>query len=81
MSPRRLPGQVPAHYQLRIDGHLDDRWSTWFDGLVLARESDGTTSLTGPVADQAHLHGLLGKVRDLGVTLISVEPTRSPHQS
>ncbi|OFE15921.1 hypothetical protein BA895_05335 [Humibacillus sp. DSM 29435] len=80
MRTRPPPSKAPACYQLRIDGHFDDRWSTWFDGLVLTRESDGTTSLTGPVADQAHLHGLLSKVRDLGVILISVEPTRAPDQ-
>lgn len=80
MRPRPPLDQPATCYQLRIDGHLDDRWSTWFDGLVLTRDSDGTTSLTGPVADQAHLHGLLSKVRDLGITLISVEPTSSPDQ-
>ncbi|MGH3877485.1 MAG: hypothetical protein ACRDSK_10675 [Actinophytocola sp.] len=62
----------PACYRLRIDGHLDDHWSARFGDLKLTRESDGTTSLSGPVADQAELHGLLTKVRDLGVTLISL---------
>lgn len=67
----------PAHhtsgvYELRVGGHLDDHWSAWFDGLSLTRETDGTTTLRGDVADQAELHGLLGKVRDLGVTLISL---------
>lgn len=61
-----------AHYELRIEGHLDEHWSTWFDGLTLTREDDGTTTLRGAVADQAELHGLLGKVRNLGATLISV---------
>jgi hypothetical protein len=61
-----------ARYQLRVDGHLDHHWSTWFGDLTLTHESDGTTSLRGPVRDQADLHGLLTKVRDLGVTLISV---------
>lgn len=65
--------QVPAGYRLRVDGHLDDRWSAWFGGLALTHHSDGTTSLSGAVADQAELHGLLRGVRDLGVTLISVE--------
>ncbi len=68
-SPRP---QSTACYKLRLDGHLDDHWSQWFGDLTLARESDGTTSLIGPVSDQAELHGLLMKVRDLGVTLISV---------
>jgi hypothetical protein len=70
----RPPGRRdPGGYRLRIDGHLDDHWSAWFGGLALTQESDGTTSLSGVVSDQAELHGLLVKVRDLGVTLISVE--------
>ena len=68
-APRQ---QAPAGYHLRVAGHLDDHWSTWFGDLTLAHESDGTTSLSGLVSDQAELHGLLRKVRDLGVTLISV---------
>ena len=68
-SPKR---QMPAGYQLRVAGHLDHHWSPWFGGLTLTQEDDGTTSLTGVVADQAELHGLLTKIRDLGVTLISV---------
>jgi hypothetical protein len=63
---------TPACYRLRVDGHLDDHWSAWFGELTVTRESDGTTSLTGVISDQAELHGLLRKVRDLGVTLISV---------
>lgn len=62
----------PAGYTVRVDGCLDSHWSLWFDGLTLTTESDGTTSLTGFVADQAQLHGLLAKIRDLGLTLISV---------
>jgi hypothetical protein len=73
-SPKR---QMPAGYQLRIDGYLDDHWSAWFDDLTLIHESDGTTSLRGEVSDQAQLHGLLSKIRDLGVTLISVEPIQA----
>jgi hypothetical protein len=69
-SPNR---EVPATYVLRIDGHLDHHWSPWFGDLTLIHRDDGTTSLTGAVADQAELHGLLTKIRDLGVTLISVE--------
>jgi hypothetical protein len=65
--------RVPAGYQLRVAGHLDDHWSPWFGDLTLTHEDDGTTSLSGSVADQAELHGLLMKVRDLGITLISVE--------
>jgi hypothetical protein len=66
--------QVPAGYQIRIAGHLDQHWSAWFGDLDLTYEEDGTTSLTGAVADQAQLHGLLTKIRDLGVTLISLTP-------
>ena len=65
--------QVPGGYRLRVNGHLDQRWSAWFDDLTLHRENDGTTSLSGAVTDQAELHGLLTKIRDLGITLISVE--------
>ena len=68
----------PAYYVLRIGGHLDDHWSVWLDGLTLSRETDGTTTLCGAVSDQAQLHGLLGKVRDLGATLIAVEAVDAP---
>ena len=67
--------QVAVHYELRVDGHLDERWSSWFDGLSLTREPGGTTSLRGMVTDQAELHGLLAKVRDLGTPLLSVVAT------
>jgi hypothetical protein len=67
--------QVRAGYQLRVQGHLGDHWSAWFGDLTLTHESDGTTSLSGAVPDQAELHGLLTKIRDLGVTLISVQVT------
>jgi len=63
---------MPGGYRLRVDGRLDDHWSPWFGDLTLTQEDDGTTSLSGAVADQAELHGLLTKIRDLGVTLISV---------
>ncbi len=69
---RRLGPQAPTHYELQVEGHLDDYWSTWFGGMALIREDDGTTTLRGLVTDQAALHGLLAKVRDLGATLISV---------
>jgi hypothetical protein len=62
----------PAKYELRIDGHLDEHWSAWFGGLTLIREDDGTTTLRGAVTDQAELHGLLAKIRDLGAPLLSV---------
>ena len=65
-------GQAPSVYQLRIAGHLDHHWSLWLGDLTLTHEDDGTTSLTGVVSDQAALHGLLTKIRDLGVTLLSL---------
>jgi hypothetical protein len=65
------PGQ-PVIYQIRIKGHLGRLWTDWFDGLTITLDDNGGTLLTGPVADQAALHGLLKKVRDLGMPLISV---------
>ena len=63
---------VGENYEIRVKGHLNARWADWFDGLTLTQESDGTTVLSGSVMDQAALHGLLGKVRDLGLPLIAV---------
>ena len=62
-----------GRYEIRLAGHLDARWTAWFDGLTVAYESDGTTVISGQVADQAALHGLLQRVRDLGLPLVSVE--------
>ena len=59
-------------YRIRVRGHLDDRWSGWFEGLVVHREEDGTTVLVGPVVDQAALHGVIIRIRDLGLPLLSV---------
>jgi hypothetical protein len=59
-------------YEIRIQGHLETRWGSWFDGLTLTTAGDGTTILRGPVIDQAALHGLLQRVRDLGLPLVSV---------
>ena len=64
----------PGRYEIRLKGHLDARWADRFEGLSFTHESDGTTILSGPVVDQAALHGLLRKVRDLGMPLISVSP-------
>ena len=68
---------LPRIYEIRIDGHLGSQWSDWFDGLAITLEDDGQTLLTGPVVDQAALHGLLRKVRDLGVPLLSVNRVES----
>lgn len=62
-------------YELRIKGHLDARWAAWFEGLSLTHLSDGTTVIHGTVADQAALHGLLQKLRDLGLPIVSVTQT------
>jgi len=64
-------------YQIRIKGHLGRQWTDWFEGLTITLEEDGNTLLTGPVIDQAALHGLLKKVRDLGMPLVSVSPVES----
>ena len=62
----------PGHYEIRIRGHLEHRWANWFEGLTVTLQENGETLLTGPVVDQPALHGLLRKVRDLGLPLISV---------
>jgi hypothetical protein len=62
----------PLVYQIRIKGHLDRKWRDWFEGLSITLEDNGDTLITGPVVDQAALHGLVKKVRDLGLPLISV---------
>ena len=72
-APQKRPHQA-GEYEIRLQGHLSSRWSEWFDGLTLTREGDGTTLLQGPVVDQAALHGLLQKVRDTGLPLVSVTP-------
>jgi hypothetical protein len=65
-------GEQAVRYEIRIQGVLDQRWSSWFDGLQLTSQPGGVTVLAGPVTDQAALHGLLAKVRDLGLPLLSV---------
>ena len=62
----------PGRYEIRLKGHLDSRWTAWFDGMTLTTTSDGTTVIEGPVVDQAALHGLLHKLRDTGLPLVSV---------
>jgi hypothetical protein len=65
-------GAEPARYELRVRGVLDPGWSAWFEGLRVSSDERGQTTIAGPVADQAALHGLLAKVRDLGLELLSV---------
>ena len=75
MSETHIPTEAldePGLYEIRVRGHLDDGWAAWFGGLTIAREDNGNTLLTGAVVDQAALHGLLRKVRDLGLPLLSV---------
>jgi hypothetical protein len=71
-TPSRGTRLEAGRYEIRLKGHLDGRWAAWFDGLSLSRESDGTTIIAGPINDQAALHGLLQKVRDVGLPLVSV---------
>ena len=67
---------TPTRYEIAVEGHLDRaHWSRWFDGMEVTLQADGTTTLAGPVVDQAALHGLLAKVRDLGLVLLSVQHT------
>ena len=68
MSSKRKP----VHYCIRVKGHLGPQWSKWFERMTVTLEADGTTTLSGPIVDQAALHGLLVRVRDLGLELISV---------
>jgi hypothetical protein len=79
MSSQRTPKfdpNRPVVYQIRIEGHLGPEWSDWFEGLTITLEENGDTLITGPVIDQAALHGLLKKVRDLGMPLLSVAPVK-----
>ena len=65
-------GHQVEQYEIRLKGYLDARWSAWLDGLSLSHEADGTTLIAGPITDQAALHGVLRKVRDLGLPLLAV---------
>lgn len=81
VAMNRRPGsRALALYEIRFVGHLAEHWSTWFDGLAVAHEEDGTTTLRGAVTDQAELHGLLAEVRNLNATLISVIPANADHR-
>ena len=68
----KIDKSQPPVYEIRIKGHLGSEWTDWFEGLTITLEEDGDTLLTGPVIDQAALHGLLKKVRDLGMPLVSI---------
>jgi hypothetical protein len=68
-------------YQIRLKGQLDGRWTDWFSGLTLTQAENGDTLLTGPLPDQPALHGLLKKVRDLGMPLVSVVQIQDPNRS
>jgi hypothetical protein len=74
MTERHTPNSQPGagRYEIRLTGHLDARWAAWFDGLTVSHASDGITVLSGPIADQAALHGVIQRVRDLGLPLVSV---------
>ena len=78
------PSSDSGRYEIRIGGRLAPRWATWFDGMTLTTAGDGTTVLAGSLADQAALHGVLGRIRDLGLPLVSVtrlevdRPPRNP---
>lgn len=74
INAMRQRTRKPDEYRIHIQGHLDPQWSDWFEHMTLTHNADGTTTLTGPVVDQAALYGLLDKLRDLGVQLISVQP-------
>jgi hypothetical protein len=78
-DPKTNPNQ-PTIYQIRIKGHLDTQWADWFENATIAVTEDGDTLLTCPVVDQAALHGLLKKVRDLGIPLLSVNRILSKQQ-
>ena len=67
----------PVQYEIRVNGHLGTRWAAWFDGLAITSEGDGTTVLRGSIVDQAALHGLLQKLRDVGIPLISLTQVAS----
>ncbi len=75
MTDRRTPtpdSPEAGRYEIRLTGRLDAHWAAWFDGLSVSHHGDGTTVISGPIADQAALHGVLQRVRDLGLPLLSV---------
>jgi hypothetical protein len=81
MTTKTRPQLGPAIYQIKVKGHLHDHWSDWFDGMKITTDAEqGETILSGLVVDQAALHGLLIKVRDLGLILLSLNRIEPDHQ-
>lgn len=74
---RTTEDHEPRLYEIRVRGHLDQQWAAWFEGMTITLQDNGDTLLAGPVVDQAALHGLLKKVRDLGLPLISINQVQS----
>ncbi len=72
LHDHKMDSSQPTVYQIRLKGHLGHQWTDWFEGMIITLEENGDTLLSGPVVDQAALHGLLKKVRDLGLPLVSV---------
>jgi len=77
----RIDSDLPTLYQIRIKGHLGCEWSGWFEGMVIKLEENGDTFLIGPIIDQAALQGFLKKVRDMGMTLVSVCPVEPDQEN
>lgn len=74
------PSADPRLYEIRISGHLDARWVAWFDGMTLTTHEDGSTVVRGVLADQAALHGILSRLRDAGLPLLSITPVDTPKE-
>ena len=72
----RSPHEFELH-EIRVEGHLNERWADWLEGMALTHQCDGTTTLTGPLADQAALHGVLSRIRDLALPIVSVRRVHS----
>ncbi len=70
---------MATYYQISVQGHVDSGWETWFDGLAITHDDGGTTLLSGEIEDQAALHGILVKIRDLGLILVTVQRVDKPH--
>ena len=74
-------GHEPGLYEIRVKGHLNEKWAAWFEGMTITLQDNGDTLLTGPLVDQAALHGVLKKVRDLGLPLISINQVQLQRSS